>query len=411
MKRILIFCVFLCGCSGTMTARLDTVRNDFNTNNFISSAQNFASDKAVESQDSLELLITGLSLFQNGDFDLSDQAFETWRAHNYDIFGTSALREGEILLGGNMTVEYKPYMMDSLFVSYYQIWDAIGAGRKNDVRVIINQSYNQQQKISREYKKLISDRNKNTEIISELNNINGKWTTYNDIMNPALMYLAGIWFLNNGDYSDAQTYLGRTSGMVGKSKNVDADLALADKQQKPKNTIWVFTESGFAPSLHEQRITFPWIIDHDLVMIPIAIATPKTWGSTTKPHGSDMICNVNSMFMTEFKEYQINNTLRDITASAARVALQTTLYDSKSNANGWLGLGASIYSIITTNAEIRTWTTLPEYIYVARGTKSDLIDANMGAKLESEIKKLGTGNYLIYVRETLYQPVIHVFKL
>lgn len=403
--------MFLCGCSGTMTARLDTVRNDFNTNNFVSGAQNFASDKSVESQDSLELLITGLALFQNADFDLSDQAFETWRGRNYDIFGTSALREGEIVLGGNMTVEYKPYMMDSLFVSYYQIWDAIGAGRKNDVRVIINQSYNQQQKISREYKKLISDRAKNTDIIAELDNANGKWTPYNDIMNPALMYLSGIWFLNTGDYNDAQTYLGRASGMVGKSKNIEKDLTLANKQQKPKNTVWVFIESGFAPSLHEQRITFPWIIDHNLVMVPVAIATPKTWGNTAKPRNSDMICNVNSMFMTEFKEYQINNTLRDLAASASRVALQGALYSSKSNANGWLGLGASIYSIITTNAEIRTWTTLPEYIYVARGTKSDLIDAHMGAKLESEIKKLGTGNYLIYVRETTTQPVIHVFKL
>lgn len=218
MKRLIIFCLCLCGCSGAMNARLNTVRNEFNANEFVRGAQKFAHNQDVESQDSLELLISGMAYFQNGDFDLSDNAFEVWRKKEYDIFGTSALREGEILLGGNMAAEYKPYMMDSLFVSYYQIWDAIGAGRKNDVRVIINQSYNQQQKISREYKKLISDRNENAEIISELDTANGKWAIYNDIMNPALMYLSGIWFLTNGDFDDAQTYLGRASGMVGGKK-------------------------------------------------------------------------------------------------------------------------------------------------------------------------------------------------
>ena len=50
--------------------------------------------------------------------------------------------------------------MDSLFVSYYQIWDLLALGKFDDARVVINQSYARQQKMSIEYKKLIEENKK-----------------------------------------------------------------------------------------------------------------------------------------------------------------------------------------------------------------------------------------------------------
>lgn len=409
MRKFLgIFVLTLTACSGVMQTKLNTLRNDFGPDSFVESAESFADNKPIENQDSLELLISGLALFQAGDFDTSDKAFETWRRRGFGFTGASLSREAEILLGGNLVVEYKPYMMDSLFVSYYQIWDAIGAGRKSDVRVIINQAYNNQQKMGRAYKDLIKNNQKNPDIVSELNAQNAQWAAYSDIMNPALMYLSGIWFLNSGDYNDAQLYLNRASGMTTNNKYVNTDLKYANNKEKPKNTVWVFIEYGFAPSLHEQRITLPWFTGDHLILVPLAIAVPYFNNS---PVLFTPIADVNAMFMTEFNEYQINNTMRDLASAGARAVLQGTLYNSKSDNAPWLGLTSTVYSLATNNAEIRTWTTLPEYISVLRGTKSDLIEMDLGDNLDQEIKKLKDGNYLIYIRLTKGDPVIHTFKL
>lgn len=60
---------------------------------------------------------------------------------------------------------------------------------------------------------------------------NATWGAYRDIMNPALMYLSGIWFLNAGDYMDAETYLKRAVGMTPKNSFIATDLKLAEKNQ------------------------------------------------------------------------------------------------------------------------------------------------------------------------------------
>lgn len=409
MKKFLgIFMLTLTACSSVMQTKLNTLRNDFQPDTFVQSAESFANNQPIEKQDSLELLISGLALFQAGDFNNSDKAFETWRRRDFDFTGTSLSREAEILVGGNLAAEYKPYMMDSLFVSYYQIWDAIGAGRKSDVRVIINQAYNNQQKMGCAYKDLIKNNQKNPDIVSELNAQNAQWAAYSDIMNPALMYLSGIWFLNSGDYNDAQLYLTRTSGMTNNNKYVNADLKYANNKEKPKNTIWIFIEYGFAPSLYQKQITLPWFTGDHLILVPISIAVPYFNNSPTL---FTPVADVNAMFMTEFNEYQINNTMRDLVSAGARAVLQGSLYNSKSDAAPWLGLTSTVYSLATNNAEIRTWATLPEYISVLRGTKSDLIEMDLGGNLDQEIKKLKDGNYLIYLRLTNSIPVIHTFKL
>ena len=203
MKKFLFVflgCCFLVGCADIATSNLRGVRNSFANDDFIESADKFADHKDIQSQDNLELLITGLSQFQAKNYAASDTTFEESNKRNNDATRGSITREATNLMFGQMAAEYKPSMMDSLFVSYYQIWDAIADGRRNDVRVIINQSYARQQDMSRAYADLVEKNTErigksNTELVTTLQNQNSQWAAYTDIMNPALMYLSGVWFL------------------------------------------------------------------------------------------------------------------------------------------------------------------------------------------------------------------------
>lgn len=416
-KSICVLCslLFVAACASVTSSNLNNARRSFANDNFLESASNFANNKDIANQDSLELLITGLSQFQAKNYNQSDKAFEEFNKRNIDTIGGSTLREAKGLLLGKLSTEYKPSMMDSLFVSYYQIWDAIGEGRKNDVRVIINQSYARQQDMSRAYADLVQKNQKhttdeNSELMSTLKQQNSTWAAYTDIMNPALMYLSGIWFLSQGDYSDARTYLQRATGMASGNSFIKTDLNLAENNEKPTDTTWVFIESGFAPMLQQEELSLPVMAGNGMVVVSIAVAEP-TFNNSNPVTWASEIADVNAMFMTEFNEYRTNDALRAFTAASARAVAQATAYNSKSSLSGLIGLGSTIFSMATTNAEVRSWVTLPERISVLRLNTANLIDSGLNAKLGTDIAFPKSGNYLIYVRLTGSAPIVHMFKI
>ena len=115
------------------------------------------------------------------------------------------------------------------------------------------------------------------------------------------------------------------------------------------------------------------------------------------------------MFMTEFNEYRINDALRSWASATTRAVAQAVAYNSNSKYAGWVGLASTIFSLATTNAEVRSWVTLPADISVMRLKTADLIHDNFIATLGMELPK--KGNYLIYVRLTGGTPNVHIFKI
>ena len=393
---LLTLCL-LSGCAMTVERHLDSVRNDFLGSNEI--------DKDFSNKNNLDLLFTADSLFHTMDYSSADAAYEEFNKRNTDVTRASFSREATSVLFGANVNEYRPYMMDMLFVSYYQLWMALAESRYDDARVIINQSYARQQDMSRAYAKTTENNKqellKHSELNRALESDNTTWTAYRDIMNPALMYLSGIYFLNNGEFSDAETYLKRASGMMPNNSFIASDLKYAEKELVPNNTVWVFIEDGFAPKLIEKRVSLPIVSGDVKSMVTVATSEPKFFNSTIKIDATQDLASVDAMFMTEYNEYRINDTARALTSAVARMALQSSVYNSKNSVAPILGLLSTAYSEITTNADIRTWVTLPKNISVMRmkKNKSGLIDLTSNGNLVSQVSVPNDGNnYLVYVR-------------
>ena len=253
MRKIIHICLFLFlgACASTTESYLNNIQNNFANGNFETSEKN------VTEQNNLDLLINGIALFHDDKYKESDAEFEEFNKRNLSETSSSISREAAGLLLGGGVNSYKPYMMDSLFVSYYQIWDLLALSDWANARVVINQSYARQQNMSIEYKKMIEENKNKISENSELNEIIDKntadWVVFSDIMNPALMYLSGIYFLNDGDFDNAITYLKRANGMMPENTFIKQDLEMAQKRIVPKNTTWQFIDSGFAPRLREQN--------------------------------------------------------------------------------------------------------------------------------------------------------------
>ncbi|MCL2538375.1 MAG: hypothetical protein FWF34_00100 [Alphaproteobacteria bacterium] len=396
-KLILIICVlFVSACARPMEVRLDNIRSDFVAGDF--------SNQSVGDKN-LDPLLAGNALFQQDKFAESDRAFEDINRRMNDAQSGGFFHEAANLLGGQMTNSYRPYFMDALFVSYYQIWAALAENRMADARVLVNQSYARQQELSREYASLIARRQRDDSgLAASLRNENSQWESFSDIMNPALTYLAGIYFLNiaqtNSEWEDARIYLARTNGMMPRNEFVRADLTAAQNRRTPDGIAWVFIESGFAPKLVERRIDWPMFIGNGIRTVSIAVTDVLMM---TAPHGIDgaqLIANVDAMFMTEYKEYSVNEALRALAAVVSRQVMQSV---ANNQLGPWGGLAATVYSIATTTADVRTWATLPKHIHVIRidktkGNNDNLIQVSSGGRVVSEARVPKAGNHLIYIR-------------
>jgi len=378
-----------CGTAG----RLDGIRSDYSRGDFT------AVEKKTEGKkDSLNLLLGADAKFQNDKFAESDAAFE---AVNRGDHSTGILGETARALSSQMATEYRPSMMDNLFVSYYQIWDALAMSRPDNARVIINQSYKKQQDMSREFATLIGKKREKSSLAKKLAGENAQWNAYKDIMNPALTYLAGIYFLNfakdESDYENARVYFSRAAGMAPDAGFIKKDLAAAQNRRTPNGVAWVFIESGFAPKLVEQRIDWPTYGTSGVYTVSFAVSRPVMFSPMPAADGSALLADVDAMFMTEYGEYTINEALRAFASAAAKGALQVYAND-RGGALG--GLAATIYSMATTDAEIRTWITLPKHIRAVRieKKKQGLIQLAAGANIISQLELEPDGNELIYIR-------------
>lgn len=382
---VLILVPFALSACGT-AARLDSARNDFATGRY---------EKLAPRTDAsnLDLLIGAQSSFQDNKYANSDNLFESFNKRGIDPTKTSTGRELTQLVGGQTAADYKPYMMDYLFASYYQLWDALLLGNSADARVIINQSYARQQKMSSAYKNQIQSRQK-SDLAKSLAANTSTWAAYSDIMNPALTYLAGLYFLNNGEYENARQYLTRAAGMMPNNTYIKSDLAVAEQRIRPTHTAWIFIESGFAPRLRERQINIPWPVGDDLQVISIATTYPEISAAAGQcPGPAEILADVNAMFLTEFKEYQVNDALRALTKSASNIAVQSAASDAL---NGWGNVLGAVYTIATTNAEVRSWVTLPAQVCLLRvqKDKSGLIKLPSGDTITTDY----SGNNLIYIR-------------
>ena len=394
MRKTICTCLLLLSaCASTMQSHLDSVQTNFANANF----ENITKDKDIKNANNLDLLIDAIALFHENKFQESDDAFQEFNKRNIKETTSSFSRETAGLLFGGGVNSYKPYMMDSLFVSYYQIWDLLALHDWANARVVINQSYERQKNMSVEYQKLIEENKQQLSEKSDLNNALNehqmRWGAFSDIMNPALMYLSGIYFLNDGDFATAETYLKRATGMMPDNSFIKTDLSFAQKKQKPINTTWIFYESGFAPRLREENLNLFLPV---IGMFSFAISTPYFDTTAPKPRGAQILADVDKMFLTEYNEYRVNEVLRAYASAVSKSALQATMYNSHSDSAPLLGILSTIYTVSSSNTDVRTWATLPKYIYVQRikTDKTNLNELNLDDKIDSDL----SGNNLIYVR-------------
>ncbi len=343
------------------------------------------------------------------------------------------------LLTNDTFMDYRPKIYEKIMVNTYKGIDFILLGDKQNARIEFNRALVRQQRakaffakeINQEKKKLAQEKDKKAQKGASLaqkamknkktmDPIEKKYSNlfafkpYPDFVNPFTTYLAGLYFLNVGDYRKATNLLKETYGMI-KGLNDGDRYVLGDFKMafnlkrsirgRKQHYTWVIFFNGQGPIKAENKIEIPlFLFSDDVLYTGIALPTLKMRkraydyllvSNGTKPRPTKTVASMDTIIKTEFKK-RFDTIL---TRALMRTITQTVLQKQLKDKGGLLGaIAGAIYQASMNKADLRIWDTLPKEFQVVRlkTTKSIAIftpDNQKIATIPTDPRK----NYLVFV--------------
>ncbi len=214
------------------------------------------------------------------------------------------------------------------------------------------------------------------------------WSVFPEFIVPASTWLHGIYFLANasggGDYERAATSLTRVAQMRPESSVLQADAklasALASGAQSLKDLppqVWIVYENGLGPILKESRLDVPLVVVRGTQQAPayVGIALPEYTERAAVPGGisvanaagevitTERISDMGKVVRTEMRERFPGVLARAVASAVGKALLQS---EALEQFGPWGQLFASLYTVATTQADLRSWQALPDHWQAAR---------------------------------------------
>ena len=405
-------------------------------------------DDRTQRNNLLWYLNTGLSNRFDHNSSASIKAFDEseWLIKHYQeqMLGSDVGQGTASVLVNDTTRPYIGTQYDGVMANTYKAIDYMALGDVDSARVEFNRAIDRQRRAKAYYAKLIK---KNREAIekeqhSDNNGVNTddampeadralqekypslySFESYPDFINPMVSYLAGIFALSEGDNQKAFTLLKEAYGMNQNNSFIAEDLAYVDGRldgsaENGKPFVWVIIEDGQAPVKTEWRMDVPvWIFSNNLNYVSLALPRIHARASAydgysiavgDKVSSSKLLSDMDRVVMTEFKKEYPAIVRRALFSATTKAVIQYQTQRQAQNSDGKAGLAfalaaiaTTVYTIASTQADTRTWTTLPkrfDLIRLERPAKGKItLKTSTGLSLP-EINLPSTQHTLVYVK-------------
>ena len=358
-----------------------------------------------------------------------DRAEELIKKYDEEVLASKALANVGAVLTNDTFMDYRPRIYEKIMVNTYKAIDFIQLGDWQNARIEFNRALVREDRakaffakeIGKERKKLEEEKKKKLSTVKitkkTTDPIEKKYTNlfafkpYKDFTNPFTNYLAGIYFLNRGDYAKATDILkecyGMIKGLESGDRYVREDFVLADKMkgslaQRKKHYTWVIFFNGKAPKKEELRIDIPvFLVSNDVVYTGIALPTLKMQSRafshlTVQVPGKKLqtktIATMDRVIKQEFKKRFPVIMTRAITRTVIQTVIQKQLKDKA----GFLGgIAGALYQGVMNRADTRMWERLPKEFQVARVRTSSKL--TIFDPLNRKIASLATNPHKSYI--------------
>lgn len=237
--------------------------------------------------------------------------------------------------------------------------------------------------------------------------------------NAYATHLAGVFRWLNGDGGRDELRL--AAKLKPGSPLVARDFAECDRSVRPQNQVWIWAEDGLCPEREEWRLDLP------LVLMPfvgkylpyagmaLPVLKPRncaasSWSAVANGVATPLteLEDVDRLVRTEYDVYMRGALTREVTRTVVKAGVQVALgitADNVRDSNTQLALKLSQYAAAawaasTTEADIRSWPSLPKRVMAVRldRPKDGLVQVLSDA--QPILLNLPEGNSLVFIRRT-----------
>ena len=342
---------------------------------------------------------------QNNSASIAAFDESEWLIKHYQeqLLGANVGQGASSILVNDTTRPYFGTQYDGVMANTYKAIDYMSMGDVDSARVEFNRAIDRQRRAKAFYAKMIE---KNREAIDheaqkDNNGVNTDdsmpaaeqalqekypslyaFEAYPDFINPMVSYLAGVFALSEGDNQKAESLLKEAYGMNQANSYIAEDLAYIDRRldgnrANEEKFVWVIIEDGLAPVKTEWRMDVPvWIFSDKLNYVSLAL--PRIHSRANAYDGysvavgdtvsrSKQLSDMDRVVMTEFKKEYPAIVRRALFSATTKAIIQYQTQRQAQNNDGKAGLAfalasiaTTVYTIASTQADTRTWTTLPK---------------------------------------------------
>jgi len=413
----------------------------------------------LDESNQLPTLYAGNSYLYSKEFKKSlqrlDEAERIIKFHNEEILlGDTGDLIAQILLN-DAVVDYHATINGSIMVNTYKALDYISLGQMDSARIEFNRAIDRQRRAKETYAKMMSKYkeaiNKKTkeeqekiakqkeldrrnpkarpsniylDVTKTLNNpnitqrISKKYPTlnhyqvYSDFINPFTNYLAGIFFLTQGDYKKAYPILKELQKIVPNSKAIQKDLTMVNDilngKRVQKNNVWVIYSNGLAPKKEQFKVNIPlFIVTNKISYTGIALPKMVTQKLATRNlsvfdetkflANSEIFASMDKVILTEFKYRYSDIVTRAVFGALIKTYIQ---YETGRRLGGYGALAMGLIQFALTQADTRTWGNLPKEYQIARIAMPKSKNLTLKVGIENINIDLGDAkNAIVFVRK------------
>ncbi|SSW63036.1 COG3014 family protein [Achromobacter agilis] len=286
------------------------------------------------------------------------------------------------LVANDNVLPYAPAVYDTVMLNTYKALNFWQLGDYANARVEWNRSDDRQRRAAEHFEAEIAKQRdevkegENADLVNR--SMSGtdeallkagvdlsQWAPYAGYVNPAALYLHGLYFLFNGeeqaDMEKARKSLERAYALT-KNTQVKIDMAAAQRKAgKLKPAVWVVFENGTAAHKEQLRIDLPlFLVSGNVKYTGIALpvmrdGVPAYPYLTVGRQQTQMLADMDTIIRGEFKTRFNAILIKEIVRATAKTVLQKQLNDS----SPLLGTLAAIAQAASTQADLRSWSTLP----------------------------------------------------
>ncbi|WP_148864018.1 COG3014 family protein [Marinobacter fonticola] len=360
----------------------------------------------------LELLHQGEAYRLEGDFEDSIAAFDKAEAEmkylDTEGFASSATENVMSVLVNESSRDYRALMSEAIMVNTYKGLSFLAEANAEYARVEFNRADDRTRRAVdffaeeiAEQRRALQNDPQNARMVQRSIQSDGMrsvleahygdpsgWSVYPDYIVPSSTYLHGLFFLASGqggaDTERGANSLRRVAAMTPGHATLQADAELAadlaagrTRRNELPPMVWILYENGLGPVLEEARFDIPLFLSHGgdrASVIFTSIALPRYRERTAvagslmaqSPAGSvktEPVAQMGKVIRTEMQARFSSVLTRAISGAVVKGIIQYQATESLGIAGQ---LGSIIYTLATTQADLRGWQALPDHWEVAR---------------------------------------------